>query len=41
MDLIMTYKTLHGVVSLDKNVFLTLNTNDTRSNGLKDLQTSM
>ena len=35
MDLIITYKILHGVVSLDKNDFCTLNTNHTRSNRLK------
>ena len=35
MDLNMTYKILHGVVSLDKTDFFILNTNHTRSNGLK------
>ena len=35
MNLIMTYKILHGMASLDKNDFFILNTNHTRSNGLK------
>ena len=35
MDLIMTYKILHDMVSLNKNNFFTINTNPTRSNGLK------
>ena len=35
MDLIMTYKILNNLVSVDKDYFFTVNTNPTRSNGLK------
>ena len=35
MDLIMTYKILQGIVHLRKDRFLTMNTNPTRTNGLK------
>ena len=35
MDLNMTYKILHGLVLLDKDNFFKINTNTTRSNGLK------
>ena len=35
MDLIMTYKILHGTVHLRKDHFFTMNTNPTRTNGLK------
>jgi len=35
MDLIMTYKILNNLVSMDKKYFFTVNTNPTRSNGLK------
>ena len=38
MDLIMTYKILHGLIDVDKDYFFTINTNPTRSNGLKTLQ---
>ena len=32
MDLIMTYKTLNNLVSVDKDYFFTVNTNSTHSN---------
>ena len=35
MDLIMTYKILHGTVHLSKDHFFIMNTNPTRTNGLK------
>ena len=35
MDLIMTYKILNNLVFVDKDYFFTVNTNSTRSNGLK------
>ena len=35
MDLIMTYKILQGTVHLRKDHFFTMNTNPTRTNGLK------
>ena len=35
MDLIMTYKILHGTVHLRKDHIFTMNTNPTRTNGLK------
>ena len=35
MDLIMTYKILHGLVLLNSDEFFTINLNHTRSNGMK------
>ena len=35
MDLIMTYKILHGQVLLNSDEFFTINLNHTRSNGMK------
>ena len=35
MDLIMTYKILHGTVHLSKDHFFIMNTNPTRTNGFK------
>ncbi len=35
LDLIQTYKILHGVDNVDSDKYLTLNTNNTRNNGYK------
>ena len=35
MDLIMTYKILHGTVHLSKDHFFVMNSNPTRTNGMK------
>ena len=35
IDLIMTYKILNEAMLVDKDYFFTMNTNHTRSNGLK------